>query len=476
MGVSEYLHRCGRLKFLRAHQVRCPLSAEYPCLRQARVHVKRITLVCTLIAKFLGAFSSPALCGDSTTQAWNIHVQETVVTQWHYAFHSSYSGLNSLLSAYEFRTSVTGTLFIGLRVWGGATLIANPEISGGEGLSGTTGIAGFPNGEIFRVGSPKPTPTVARLYLQQVIGLGEGEEDLSDAPNQLEGLVPIHRLTLSAGKFSLPDFFDVNTYSHDPRTQFMNWAFMANGAWDYAADTRGYTWGIVGEYRDRQMAARTAVTLVPKEANGLEMDTRIKDAFSLNVEVERRYLLCGYDGAARLLFYRNLAKMGNYRQATFDPQFHTDITQTRIYSRTKFGIGLNIEQRISESCGLFARIGWNDGKNETWAFTEIDRTVSVGGSWEGGPLGRSGDSFGGAILINGISKDHRDYLASGGYGFIIGDGQLKYNPEMILEVLYCARVTQLISVSGDYQFVANPAYNAARGPIHIFAVRVHTEM
>jgi high affinity Mn2+ porin len=358
--------------------------------------------------------------------------------------------------------------------WG--ELFLNPEMSGGRGLSGATGVAGFPNGETFRIGEPTPTLFPARAYIKQTIGLGEEMEVLSSEMNQLGGPVPVNRVTLVGGKFALADFLDDNAYSHDPRTQFLNWALMSNGAWDYAADTRGYTWGLLAEYNQSQWALRAATTLVPKEANGLEMDTRIKDAFSLNVEFERRHKLGEYNGAIRLLLYRNKARMGNYRIATSDSAYHTDITLTRRYSRMKYGIGLNVEQQVSENAGVFSRLGWNDGINETWAFTEIDRSASAGVTLTGNLWSRPKDQMGIAFVINGISKDHADYLAAGGYGFILGDGKLHYGPEIIVEAFYSAEVVSAIRITGDYQFVANPGYNRDRGPVHIFAVRVHTEL
>ena len=409
-------------------------------------------------------------------QTLAIHFQQTVVTQWHYSFHVPYEGLNSLSSSSESKMSVTSTLFLGVRLTPTTEVYLNPELSGGDGLSGTSGIAGFPNGETFRIGNPTPTLTPARMYIQQSIPLGDESESVSDEPNHLAGKSAVRRITLAAGKFSLADFFDDNTYSHDPRSQFLNWSLMDNGAWDYAADTRGYTWGMYAEEHESDWSSRIAATMVPKEANKLEMDTDISKAFSLNLELERKYTLESYDGVVRLLFYRNLAHMGNYREAVDEPQYQLDITRTRTYSRTKLGLGLNIEQAISASGGLFLRLGWNDGKNETWAFTEIDQTVSAGGLWNGKGWDRPNDHAGGAVVANGLSNDHRDYLAAGGYGFIIGDGKLNYRPETIVEGFYCAQLATWMAATADYQFVLNPAYNADRGPVHVFALRMHLEM
>lgn len=408
--------------------------------------------------------------------AWTLHGQLTTITQWHYAFSALYSGRNSFNDAQETEASLTSTAFIGARLWPGGEVYLDPELSAGSGLSGTLGIAGFPNGEIYRVAESAPRISVARFYLRQIVGLSGEVESIPEGVNQIAERVRVDRLTFAAGKFSLTDFFDDNTYSHDARTQFLNWSVMSMGAWDYAADTRGYTWGVFGEYRAGDWSLRAAAVLVPKEANQLELDTRIGDANSVNIEVERRYTLAGQAGTSRFVFYRNLARMGNYDEATSDTAFHTDITLTRQYSRTKFGVGLNLEQQLSESGGVFARLSWNDGRNETWAFTEIDRSFCIGIGWKGTGWNRPDDAFGTALAINGISDDHRRYLSAGGYGFIIGDGRLNYGGEMIVESYYSARILRGIAISADYQFVANPAYNRDRGPVHIFAVRLHSEL
>ncbi len=413
---------------------------------------------------------------DTTLERWNLHFQETIVSQWHYRFPSPYTGMNSLQPVSERQTSLTSTLFLGVRLSQGTEFYFNPEISGGRGLSGATGVAGFPNGETFRVGEPTPTLFVGRAYVKQTFGFGAETETLLEDLNQLNGSEPIHRLTVIGGKFALSDFLDDNSYSHDPRTQFLNWALMSNGAWDYAADTRGYTWGIFAEYDEHDWSIRAATSLVPKEANGLEMDTRIKDAFSLNLELERRFQLNERKGAIRILLYRNQARMGNYREATDDSVYHTDIIQARRYGRSKYGFGLNAEQQLSDEFGLFARFSWNDGINETWAFTEIDRSLSAGAIVNGNSWKRSHDQVGAALVINGLSQAHADYLAAGGYGFMIGDGKLNYGAEGIFEGFYSLEVIPAIKMTGDYQCLLHPAYNRDRGPVHVFAVRVHAEI
>jgi high affinity Mn2+ porin len=431
-----------------------------------------ITMCCTLCTG-MAQESSPDT--QQTIQQWNLHFQQTVIVQGHPAFSAKYSGENSLRPQAESQTSITSTLFFGLRLWSGAELYLNPELSGGRGVSDASGVAGFPNGETFRIGNPEPAVSAARIFVKQRVAFGDESENEIDGPNQLRGSAPTRCLTVVAGKFSLVDFFDGNSFSHDPRTQFSNWALMDNGAWDYAADTRGYTWGLFVEYRHAARAFRTAAVLVPTTANGMELDTRIKDAFSLNVEYEQGYVLGDRKGTVRVFGFRNQARMGNYAEAINEARGAPEIVLTRENGRVKYGFGFGLEQMLSEHGGFFLRGGWNDGHTETWAFTEIDRTVSAG-ILSGGELWkRMTDKVGIAFSINGLSRDHADFLAAGGYGFIIGDGALRYADEMIAETFYSAQIISVMWVTLDYQFVLNPAYNRDRGPVHLFAVRLHTE-
>ena len=406
-------------------------------------------------------------------KAWSLHFQLTNVTQWHPPFFALYSGTNSLRNTSEVKASLTSTVFAAFRVWRGAEFHADPEVSGGKGFSNTTGIAGFPNGEIYRVSQPMPKLYLARLYFQQMIRLGDGDEEREDGPDEIAGRIPARRLTLVGGKFSLPDFFDDNSFSQDPRTQFLNWALAAAGAWDYAADTRGYTWGIMTEYAAPNISARLAAVLEPERANGMEMDTHITKAHSLNLELERRYELWAHNGAVRILVFRNTARMGSYSEAVNDPAYDMNIALTDCYGRSKYGFILNCEQSVSDEAGLFARLSWNDGHTETWAYTEIDRSVSLGGVIGGKSWSRSLDKLGIAIVMNGLSRDHEDYLAAGGYGFIIGDGRLRYGLESILETFYSLPLVRFLWLTADYQFVVDPAYNRDRGPVHVLSIRVH---
>lgn len=408
---------------------------------------------------------------DDKDKRYSVHGQATTILQGNGFFRSPYEGPNSLQSIVNQRTSQTATLFLDHKLWSGAEFVFNPEIAGGEGLSGVHGIAGFPNGEIPRVANAAPIPYFARVFLRQTIGLGGEQEDIKAEENVIEGKRDIRRITLTLGKLAANDIFDDNKYSHDTRTQFMNWSIMNNGAWDYPANTRGYTYGGAIEYNEKQWAIRYGVWGEPAVANGADIDPRFTQAYGQVAELEQRYELNCRPGAIRWLAYVNRADMGNYRQAVELQPVDPDVTQTRRYSR-KYGFGVNIEQEIADDVGVFLRAGWSDGQNETWAFTEIDSTLSGGIVFNGKRWCRERDELGLGGAINGISAAHRDYLAAGGLGFIIGDGQMHYARECIAELYYKWGLSEHAYITGDYQFVVNPAYNGDRGPVNVFSVRV----
>ncbi len=410
-------------------------------------------------------------------QRFNLHFQQTVITQTHPGFSAKYSGDNSLSTNHETATSLTTTLFGGARLWKGAQAFFNPEMSGGAGFSKTLGAAGFPNGETFRVGSPEPKIYIARAYLTQRFSWGNEQDTSSDDNNQLAGLQSKRYFSITAGKFGMADFFDTNAFSHDPRTQFMNWSLMSNGAWDYPANTRGYVFGVYFNYHQPSWDLRFAVTMMSNTANGSVWDEKIGKANSQTLEFEKRYSFLGdKKGTVRVLAFNNNAKMGNYRQAISENPTAPDVVSTRNYGRNKLGFGLNADQHLSKDFGVFAKISYNDGRNETWAFTEIDRSISFGGVLAGTSWNRKLDEIGLAFVGNGISAAHRNYLAAGGYGFIIGDGALNYSPELIAELYYKLNAYQnKIYLTPDYQFILNPAYNKDRGPVHVFSIRAHVE-
>ncbi|MDB5270424.1 MAG: carbohydrate porin [Hymenobacter sp.] len=411
---------------------------------------------------------------------WSLHFQQTLIDQWHNDLTTPYSGDYSLADRESAKLSFTSTLFIGRRLWKGAAVYFNPEVAGGSGLSGARGVAGFTNGETFRIGDPAPNLYLARLYLRQVFALGTATDVDLDDLNQVAGPTPQRYFALNLGKFSTADFFDQNSYSHDPRTQFLNWSLMSAGGWDYAANTRGYTVGGVFEYVTPGFTARFASTLMPTQANGPTLDFHYGTAHAETVELTKVYHLKGRQGTIRALGFRNVAAMGTYNTAIRLAQLtgeQPDITAVGRAGHTKVGFGLNAEQEIAKNVGLFARVSYNDGKNETWAFTEIDHSASLGIASTGDRWARPDDRLGAAIVVNGLSPEHRAYLAAGGYGFIVGDGRLNYGLEQIGEVYYSFALPQYhASLSPDYQLVINPAYNKDRsGPVHVVAVRLHVE-
>lgn len=409
---------------------------------------------------------------------YSAHAQATVVTQAHDVFRSPYVGPNSLLPHEPSATSMTGTLFLAARLWecdgNPGEVIFNPEIAGGRGFSNTTGIAGFPNGEITRVEVPDPTPYIARLYLRQTFGLGGEQENVEDSANQIAGKRDIDRVTVTLGKFSASDLVDDNSYSHDPRTQFLPWSIMYNGAWDYPANVRGYTYGMGIDVNRKNWALRYGIFQEPAVANGATLDPHIIKAHGQVVEWEGRYTLREHPGRLRLLAYLNRAHMGKYSEALAEMPVDPNVTQTRAY-RLKYGFGLNWQQEVSKDLGVFARLGWDDGHSESWAFTAIDRLAEIGLVLKGTCWCRPLDQVGLAVAANGLAKIHHEYLAAGGLDFIIGDGALNYGPEEILEIYYNLMVIRGIQVTLDFQEVVHPAYNRDRGPVSIGSLRVHYE-
>jgi len=412
--------------------------------------------------------------------AWySAHAQATVVTQIHqHYFTAPYTGPNSLLPNEPSATSMTGTLFLDMRLWeysgSSGELIFNPEIAGGRGFSNVTGIAGFPNEEITRVGVVTPTPYIARLYLRQTWGLGGEQEKIEDAFNQIVGMHDIDRITLFAGKIPATDLVDDNRYAHEARTQFLNWALVYNGAWDYPSNVRGYDYGYGIEFNSKDWAFRYGGFQEPEFANGAPLDPKLLTAMGQVMELEERYTWDENPGHLRLMGYLNHAHMGNYREALALMPVNPNVTLTRAY-RIKFGFGLSWDQELTKDLGVFSRLGWNNGQSETWAFTEIDETASLGMVLKGRCWCRPDDTVGVAVLCNGLSDAHRDYLAAGGLGFIIGDGRLNYGLEEILEAYYNWQVVKWLSVSPDFQYVVNPGYNRDRGPVAIYALRAHLD-
>jgi high affinity Mn2+ porin len=410
---------------------------------------------------------------------FTMHFQATSIVQYKPAFNAQYTGDNSLTNEEETKMSYTSTIYLGMRLWKNASLFYNPELAGGSGLSKALGVASATNGETFRVGSVEPALYVARIYYRQLFALGNKYHFESSSQNKLEGWTPDNYLSFTIGKISISDFFDQNTFTHDPREHFMSWGLMNNGAWDYPANTRGYTPSIVIEWVTPKHELRYGASLVPVTANGNEMEWDFTKAQSQTIEYTRNYKCNGRAGSVRLLGFITHANMGNYNQSLLRGINQTPaIDSTRKSGRVKYGFGINAEQWITKNIGAFARAGWNDGANETWAFTEIDHGMSAGLYAIGNKWKRADDECGIAYVVSGISSPHRNYLKAGGKGFMLGDGNLNYQLEHLGEVYYSAAFfAKRMFLSGAYQWVLNPGYNTDRkGPISVFSLRFHVRI
>ena len=432
----------------------------------------------TSLILILNIFSNFAESTDSIKpETFTIHAQTTIINQNKSGFSAKYSGDNSLSTLKESQTSITSTLYLGSRLWNGASIFINPEIAGGSGLSGALGIAAATNGETFRIGDPSPKLYVARLFFTQVIALSDKKSFQTSDFNQLGGSLPTNYLAFTLGKISISDFFDDNKFSHDPRTQFMSWGLMGNGAWDYPANTRGYTPSFILEYVNPHDELRYGFSLIATTANGSDMNWNISKAGSHTLEYAHKYNLGSESGSVRLLGFFTTGNMGNYHQSISLNPTNPDIHSVEKYGNTKYGFALNAEQNFSSTLGAFMRASWNDGNNETWAFTEIDRSLSAGLNLTGDAWKRRNDNVGLAMVISGLSSAHRDYLEAGGKGFMLGDGNLNYGLEQVVELYYNFTLSPAIVLSGTYQLIINPGYNVDRqGPVNVFSARLHLKI
>ena len=430
-----------------------------------------------MLALALSAQSLPSAPENRKPESWNVFYQATSIGQYHGTFRSPYASPFSLQNYTERDVSLTTTLFLGLRPETNTYIYVDPEIAGGRGFSGVNGLANSSNGELPRVASATPKPYLARLYVTHDFAFGTAQEHVDREENQLDGNRPLIRYTIAAGRFTLTDFFDGNRYSHDPRTQFMGWGVMFNGAWDYPADVRGYTWGWVHELHTANWSLRYGSGAMPQVANGLRFDRRLFRDRGDVAEGEYRYSAKHYAGTVRVMSYVNHARAGTYSEALALAHGSVpDVTATRRPGTRKYGFGMNLEQEVVRDVGVFARLGWNDGKTESFAFTAIDRLATGGVSVGGSHWRRPRDNAAAEMTFGGISGVHASYLARGGNDFLIGDGRLKYAPESIFEAYYNAHLFGGFFASFDLQHVANPAYNQDRGPLWISSVRLHMEL
>jgi hypothetical protein len=408
---------------------------------------------------------------------WNANFQTTYIWQMHPAFSAAYDGLHSLRSQRETGYTLTATLFLGHRLWRGAELFFNPEMIQTVDLSDLHGLGGLSNGENQKTGGPTARLYSARAFLRQTIRLGGNEAPVDAGANQFGGEVSSRRLVVTVGQMALIDIFDSNAFAHDPRTQFFNWALMAGGASDYAADARGYTVGFAVEYYRDAWAFRFGHFAQPKESNGLALDYRLWAHFGENLEVEHRHALWGREGSVRLMTFFNYARMGGFSDALAygTATGGTPAVANVRRDRAKLGFGVGLDQNLTRDAGLFGRYSWNDGRTETYAFAEIDRSLTAGLALRGRLWFRPRDTVAASFVQNGLSDPHRDYLAVGGLGNFLGDGQLNYRPERAFEAYYSFTAFTGLWLTLDGQYIMNPGYNADRGPVTLVACRLHFE-
>ena len=431
----------------------------------------------------------PTMFPHSDSTRYYVAGQANIIFQAHGPFHSPYEGPNSLLGRGEYKTSLVGTLFLG------AELVRNPsrhleaiydeESAGGRGISEALGLAGFTNLDVVRNPTLGPVPYLARVELHQTVGLSSKRVESDRGPFSLATEVPERRLEFRVGKMGLPDTFDLNSVGTDSHLQFLNWATDNNGAYDYAADTRGYTYAAIAEYDDKDWSARYGVALMPTVANGIDMDWALKRASGQNMEVEWRHGLLGElvspdrKGVVRVLSYVNHAHMGLYRAANQAYLKGTDstpdITKHETFGAVKYGLGLNAGQEVTGNLRVFGRFGWNEGQHESFAYTEVDQTIEFGSDFAGRRWGRDNDKVGLAFVSNAIKRDHQEYLKLGGLGFLLGDGRLNYAREDILEGYYNLHAWRGVFYALDAQYVTHPGYNQDRGPVLVESVRMHVD-
>jgi high affinity Mn2+ porin len=413
---------------------------------------------------------------DRGPGSWEVHGQAAFVFQGYPPMKAAYNGPNSLPNVGQSRQTSTLSAALGLRLWQGGELYYNPELLQGYGLAFSTGAGGFPNGDAQR-SFPYPQYNTSRLFLRQTFGLGGDTEKVESDFGQLAGERNISRVTLQVGKFAVQDVFDNNAYAGDPRVDFLNFAFWASAAFDYPANSIGYTWGITAELNQPNWSARLGYFLEPRVTDDDSYDLALFRRGSYVGELELRYAPFNRQGALRLGVWLNSAFAGAYNDAVSLLQYNPGLTADDTMpwtrrGRIKYGLYLNLQQELSDDVGAFLRFNWNDGRTEIMSYTDVDLSLAAGLSINGASWGRPKDTIGIAGAINNISFSHSNWLAHGGIGMTVGDGALTYAAEYVAEAYYSLHLTKGIFITADYQFLGNPAYNAVRGPAHVFAGRL----
>ena len=437
----------------------------------------RALLIAVLISGVPQSFAEDAPAGPDE-ESWAIHGQSTLVEQYHPAFTSPNSGPLSLNPGSRGDETVDVTLYAGFRPWSGAEIWINPEMDQGFGLSNTVGVAGFPSAEAYKVGETDPYYKMQRGFLRQTIDLGGDTQAVESDQNQLAGTITANRVVITAGKYSVVDIFDTNKYAHDPRGDFLNWSIVSNGAFDYAADAWGYSYGATAEWYQDWWTIRTGVfdgSMVP---NSSKLDNRLLSQFQMVTEFEERHTLWSQPGKLKFLAWLTRARLGLYSEATeiaIATGLAANIAAVRDY-RSKWGLGLNLEQQLAEDIGLFVRAGIAQADVEAYDFTDISQSLSGGISVSGNKWGRKDDTAGAAIALNNLSRQGQQFLNAGGLGVLVGDGLLPHpGLEQIFETYYSLAAFTYAHITADYQFILNPAYNRDRGPVSVLGLRLHAQ-
>ncbi len=424
--------------------------------------------------------ASAAPDSPAAPEDWAVHGQTTFVDQYHPGFSSAYRGPNSLDPGSRGDETWDVTLYGGLRPWRGAEIWVNPEVDQGFGLSNTLGLAGFSSAEAYKIGQADPYVRLQRLFFRQTINLGGEVQGVDPDLNQLGGSQTANRLVFTAGKFSVVDVFDTNKYAHDPRNDFLNWSVVDAGAFDYAADAWGYSYGTSVEWYQDWWTLRAGYFQGSVTPNSKFIDTAVGHQFQAVAEAEGRYAIWGQPGKLKLLAFDTHARLGRFSalEAFFaaNPGASNTDAQVARGLHNKFGASINVEQQLTGELGAFVRGSMDDGRTESYDFTDIDRSLSFGLSLTGKSWQRPDDTLGAAFVVNTISKARKDYFEQGGLGILVGDGKLtNAGPEQIFETYYSFAVVKGVNVSLDYQLANHPAYNVDRGPVHIIGARLHAQ-
>lgn len=443
--------------------------------------IKRAALLLLAVLPQLAHAEAPEV---AAVGEWDAQFQTTYNWQRHPSYQAAYSGPNSLMTGHEKMYTFSTTAFIGVRPWQNGEIYLTPEISQGVPFStNLIGLGGYTNGEITRAAGTHPTLYRQKLFLRQTWNQGGGSQQVAAAQNnQMAGWIDHDRVVLTVGNFSTLDVFDPNSYAKDPRTQFMNWGNWTYAAYDYAADARGFGWGFAAEWYKQDWGLRFGRMSGPQQPNGLPVDLALANHYGDQLEVEHAHEVLGRAGKVRVLGWRNRAKLASYSDAltwlNAHPGNYTGpdaLVAVRLSEKIKYGAGINIEQEISDNSGLFLRAMQADGRTETYAFTEVDGSLSTGLVIKGNAWGRNADGVGVSLMQNTLSPERRRFLAAGGISYFIGDGKLNYRPEQIFEGYYSLNLHQGVWLTSDYQRIVNPAYNADRGAIDVYAMRLHLE-